>query len=400
FQTVCGDKRPRFARKQDLIDELYDFYYGTSLNNDFSFKAIFEAALAEKERTERPKEKTIRDYYSSYKAFITDEFGAMDIRKIKPSEMKEYIQTISSELAPTKKRFYKFKGVLNLVFNYACDPERRYVDINPVPTNNRAYAKNLTPTNNKPEDKAFQPEEVELIREHLWKRANKSTYDVNAYAILFSSETGVREGEIPSLKWSDISDGKIHIHSQQNDELRGGIKVYYYNPTTKNEKGISHDGRYIPVTAKIRQILDELNCKQRELGIDSEWVFCKRNGDWTTTTAYQKSLYLLAQKLGLRLKNNHAFRISLNSYVYVPMGLPAPERAKLLGHSVETNLKHYTFARTDEYLTELRNKMDAFNEVQRLEGPQRHTCTQGYLKILPFKAKEKSPKTANLKAFY
>ena len=43
------------------------------------------------------------------------------------NEVKEYIQNITRELSPTKKRFYKFKGILNLVFNYACDPERRYI---------------------------------------------------------------------------------------------------------------------------------------------------------------------------------------------------------------------------------------------------------------------------------
>ena len=42
--------------------------------------------------------------------------------------------------------------------------------------------------------------------------------------------------------------------------------------------------------------------------------------------------------------NNHAFRMSLNSNVFIPAGLPVTERARLLGHSVETNLKYYSFA--------------------------------------------------------
>lgn len=153
----------------------------------------------------------------------------------------------------------------------------------------------------------------------------------STYAILFSSESGVREGEIPSLKWSDITDRAIHIHSQQNDEIRDGKKVYYYNPTTKNEKGVSHNGRFIPITSAIRKILDELKSKQEALGIESEWVFCKANGDWITTVAYYEALYKVCHKLGLKLSNNHAFRMALNSYVYVPMGLPVTERAKLLG---------------------------------------------------------------------
>ena len=110
-------------------------------------------------------------------------------------------------------------------------------------------------------------------------------YDVNDYAILFSIETGVREGEIPSLKWTDIYYDRIHIHSQQNDEMRDGKKVYYYNPTTKNEKGISQNGRYIPLSQNIKEILSELKEKQSKLGINSEWVFSRENGEWTTTAA-------------------------------------------------------------------------------------------------------------------
>ena len=78
--------------------------------------------------------------------------------------------------------------------------------------------------------------------------------------------------------------------TQQNDEKRDGVKVYYYNPTTKNEKGVSNNGRFIPLTNRIREILDELKAKQKALGIHSEWVFCKEDGSWTTTVSYYESL--------------------------------------------------------------------------------------------------------------
>ena len=140
--------------------------------------------------------------------------------------------------------------------------------------------------------------------------------------------------------------------------------------------------------------MSELKAKQLELGISSEWVFCKENGDWITTVAYYEALYKVCRKLGLKLSNNHAFRMALNSYVYVPMGLPVSERAKLLGHSVETNLKHYTFARTDDYMDELSEKMNAFNASERKTAENTEKGTYRYLKIVEFKTKEKSPKMA------
>lgn len=366
WQTCLDDgSRPRCYSYENLIDRLFEYYFGKDVILDYSFKNIFEVALQEKIATENPKNKTVKDYWDSYRAFISDEFGAKDIRRITPSEVKTYIQEVTKQLAPTKKRLYKFKGVLNLVFRYAVDPERQYIVVNPVPESNRAYTKNCTPTSRKPEDKAFQPEEVALIREYLWKRVQSSKYDVNGYAILFASETGCREAEIPALKWSDVLDNRIHVHAQLNDHVVDGQKCYYYNPTTKNEKGVSRDGRYIPMTNEIRKILFALREKQKRLGIESEWVFCKEDGLWTTTAGYYEALYRLCKKLGLELTNNHAFRIALNSYVYVPMGLDVATRAKILGHSVETNLKNYTFARTDEYLDEVAEMLNSFNLATR-----------------------------------
>ena len=128
------------------------------------------------------------------------------------------------------------------------------------------------------------------------------------------------------------------------------------------------------------------------------WVFCKENGEWITTVSYYESLYKVCKKLGLKLNNNHAFRIALNSYVYVPMGLPVTERAKLLGHSVDTNLKHYTFARTDDYLEELSEKIDAFNATERGTEREPKKGTSGYLKIIDFQEKQKNLESAKFKA--
>lgn len=392
YQTRLDGKRPRRYTYEELIEYLYDYYYPEAEITDLSFKKVFELALDEKIRTEAPTEKTIRDYHSSYKAFITDDFGNKDIRLIKPSEVKEYIQTITQELNVTMKRLYKLKGVLNLVFNYANDPEHAIISVNPVPSTNAAYKKNCSYSSKKPEDKAFQPDEIELIQDYLWERVKRLNYDVNGYAILFSIETGVREGEIPSLKWSDISENAIHIHSQQNDENRDGKKIYYYNPSTKNEKRASRGGRYFPITEEIRRILESLKAKQDKLGIKSEWVFCKYNGEWITTVGYYESLYKLSNKLNLSLSNNHAFRMALNSYVFIPAGLPASERAKLLGHSIQTNLNHYSFARADDYINELKDTLNRFKNPNEEVEPQ---LVSGNLNIISFEAKEKSLRTPN-----
>jgi integrase len=380
YTRLPSSKERKYRRMKSysvitLIERLYNYYVHQYKNEDsYSFKEVFELALDEKVRTENPKEKTIDDYRFSFDRFIDENFANIDITQITPSMVKEYLQKITQEIKPTKKSFYKFKGVLNLVFNYAADPEHGLIKTNPVPKNNRPYVKNCVEHSSRPEDKAFQPHEIELIKQHLWKRINELKYDVNGYAILFSIETGVREGEIPSLKWADISPDRIHIHSQQNDVIKDGKKIFYYNPTTKNEKGLSKDGRYIPLTQNTGKILRHLKTKQTALGINSEWVFAKENGDWITTASYAEALYYLCKGnssrgttgLNLKLSNNHAFRMALNSYVFIPMGLTVTERAMLLGHSVQTNIQFYSFSKSADYNDEILKTWNRFNENNNL----------------------------------
>ena len=53
------------------------------------------------------------------------------------------------------------------------------------------------------------------------------------------------------------------------------------------------------------------------------------------------------KSLGYSITNNHAFRMSLNSNVFIPNNVSLTKRAELLGHSVETNLRHYSYAQID-----------------------------------------------------
>ena len=124
--------------------------------------------------------------------------------------------------------------------------------------------------------------------------------------ILLAIETGMRAGELPSLKWSDIKSNHIHIHSQQLSNRKKGGKEYYYADWTKNEKGISQGGRKYPLTKDIRDLLSELKELQEKKGIISEYIFCHENGEWIKTDAYITCLRRLLRSMNYNITNNHA----------------------------------------------------------------------------------------------
>lgn len=367
FETAMPDRSKLTAKTEiGLYDKMMS-YYGLSLM-DTSFKTVFEAALEQKEKTENPDGKTIIHLQSCFNRFIDDSFAQTKITQISVAYLGEYTQKLVNRMQPKNKAFMAYKGVLNLAFNYAVS--HGICSTNPAKEiKKKHYQKSFTPDNKRPEAKILSPTEIEMIQTEIRKRMNHKRYKeyfINGYMILFSIESGCRAGELPALKWSDYDGKTIHIHSQQVKDITDHGSQYREVPYTKNEKGISCDGRYFPATNKIKALLDELKALQTELGIHSEYIFCHKDGEWIKTGAYESCLRRLCKSLRLMKTNNHAFRMSLNSNVFIKLGLDATERAKLLGHSVETNLKYYSFAMkdNDNRIKDLLNSIDRSTKVE------------------------------------
>ena len=79
--------------------------------------------------------------------------------------------------------------------------------------------------------------------------------------------------------------------------------------------------------------------------------------------------------------------MSLNSNVFIPSGMDVATRAALLGHSIQTNLKYYSFAQKD-HVENAREILDSINNdaLRTPKGPHN---------IISFSEKEK-PQSTNL----
>lgn len=382
-------KKMKAVTYEGLIDKLYAHY--TNGIKDYTVESIFKAALFEKSVTENPKQNTLDKIRYDFEQFITKDFAKRDIRNITDIVLKQYTQEWVNSKHPKQKVFFSYKGVLNLIFDYAY--AHGIITTNPVAMiKNKPYMKSCDTRKARPEEKILSPEEIDSIKEEVRHRMSLKkwgSYYINGYAVLFAIETGVRVGELCALKWSDITENSIHIHAQQLDTKENGKKVYYYDTCTKNEKGISEDGREFPLTRNIASLLTELRLKQKELGIESEYIFCHKDGDWIKKDAYLTFLRRLCQSKGFSVTNNHALRMSLNSNVLLPMGISVADRAAMLGHSIQTNLQYYSYAQKD-YLDNVRQLLDSMGKSP--EGTPREP-----LKIVPFTQKEK-PQSACLSA--
>ncbi len=334
----------RMKNYEDVVSALAD-HYCLNCFSGLAFQAIFERALEEKQTEQIVSVDTIGRLRTTYRSYVSVELSKLYVTKIDASYLNKYCVDLIKSKNLKRKAFLNFKGVLNLVFGFAYN--KNLIPSNPVSRMTRTSDLLKGCSQSPAKEKIFTPKEIDLIRSKIIKRltmckyTRNNGYDIAGYMMLLAIESGLRAAELCALKWSDIKDTCIWVHSQQ---LHPSGDTFVYTPWTKNDKDHTGVGRAVPLFPGISRILDLIKAEHDKLGISSEYVFGKKDGSWYKTEAYESVLRRLCKSLGFNVTNNHAFRKYFNSYVLIPAGYTETDRAAILGHSPETNLKYYSIA--------------------------------------------------------
>ena len=349
YTTTNDGVRKQGKTKEKLADVLFDYY-----NNITTFKKIFEEAI--EDHRKQVSERTYEDYFDTYNYYVDNELAKKNIKDITPKYIEDYIFKKCAEKHPKEKHLKRFIGLLNIIFTHAI--RENEVIFNPTPRTLAPFRPTLTYDVKMAADKAYSPKEAALITDALVTVINGSkSYDktIKAMTILFALNSGVRVGEIPSLKWEDIQGNHIHIHSQQVSRNVNGHIEYYFLNSTKDEKRYAQGGRWIDKTQNISLLLEYIKKMQAEAQLNTEYVFALSNGEWCTVRQIDNAHRTICKKLGLKLTNIHAIRMYFNSYVMVENSVA--DKAKYMGHSPRVNLDCYSFEDRD-YVEKLGQTID------------------------------------------
>jgi len=143
----------------------------------------------------------------------------------------------------------------------------------------------------------------------------------------FMLQTAMRTGEVRALKWADIKDNKILVHS--NYTLTHGHK----NSTKTNKK------RWVPMNDRCQEIIDALNQ-------NDEYIFPYNR------YAYQSWFYDRMKELHSAGLASHRYRpYDLRHTAisrWIEASIPVAQVAKWAGNSAEMIWKHYCNT-TQEY---------------------------------------------------
>ncbi|MBO4679636.1 MAG: tyrosine-type recombinase/integrase [Lachnospiraceae bacterium] len=337
FTHVYVDGKRKVVQKptEDRIyDYLYDFYRAQDETLK-SYEKVFEQFL-ESKRDRGRSELTIRDY-RRYKGFISESIRKKDIALITEDELRKWFIKDFLSRKPRKEAMKKMLQHIKAVFDFGM--RNGYCFSNPA-YNILAedYYKfcNLTVRPN--EERSFSYEEMERLREYcLNDRKNP-----HAPMMLVAMETGMRVGELAAIRKSDVDDEYIWVHRQQiigyDNELCKNRQIQYVE-YTKNERANPKGGRIVPITDRCRQALEIAFALPGE----SEFLFHHPNGEPVVKDSYEYYLRRRCKSLGIKISHNHAFRVAFNARL-IEAGADSNERCLVLGHSMQTNERHYSFS--------------------------------------------------------
>lgn len=350
------DGRPVYRPSREaIIDYLYLHYGGDALNHDHTVEYYFDRYIKDYVTENPNKEKTARNTKADYARFVNKELANMDVRDITPKYLTAYSKDLVRRLRLKISAFKNFKSLLNYVFCKAM--EDAVIFHNPAKSvdNKACYAlcDQSIISEYDYDAELLSEEEFSKIKLEAERRMKFSRRYGNSYFYFYDlmlglhSEIGCRPSELCALKWGDIKAGAdLHIHAEIDSE--GTYQKY-----TKNEKGESKGGRLIPLTPNAQEILAELRKRQERAGISSEFLFCQKDGRYVVPGSYEEYVRNAFDKAGVSGKSSYAFRRTVNNRLEEAGFIPS-ERAYLLGHTPETNLKHYTNPRKNATLSKFR----------------------------------------------
>lgn len=186
------------------------------------------------------------------------------------------------------------------------------------------------------------------------------TSNYNQFAFLL--QTGLRTGEMIGLKWSDIDFENGVITIERSMEYRHSTGEWRIGPP-KSKSGY----REIPMTQECREILKRQKMKMKDLKVINpkfrEFVFLCRKGEPTKNSAYDTTLFKLAEKAGMESLSMHSLR-----HTYATRCIEAGMRPKtlqtLLGHSkISITMDLYVHVTDDEKKKEVEKIERVLNVV-------------------------------------
>ena len=320
-------KNGRKAVKDKTLDglkaKILDYEHETMAQAKKTFKKIYELSQERKLSLVKSAEKrismenTITRTNSDYKRFFDGtSFEKKNISDITLKDIENVIEYNLTRYDLHKKALDNMRAILKTVFKYAL--HEYWVDENPCSRIDfRIYGNMLVESTNV-KYRVHSDSELNAILDELHMKQLKNPKLSSAWALELQILMGARRGELPPLRWSDITTQGIEITQEQ---LTYGNEFVIVSHTKTNRD------RLFPLTKDIENFLMRLKSMHEKFYPNSMYLFPANTQNGVITNRAVYSVYRkICQKLNIAIQEDvirgpHSFRRNaITSVVNSPNG--------------------------------------------------------------------------------
>lgn len=334
---IKGRKRTLIKRatKEELEEYIIEYFRELTGEPFFSEMAVRWFKMKKERGDILPQ--TFDKYENIFKKFFVanpcaEKLMNRRINFVSTDDIDEFIYPSMLKVGFTRKNLDFVFTILRGIFKMANREHLSEIDIDRylscVDKPRHAFIDKKKPS----EQQAFNHEEEHMLKSYFLKKR-----DIRSLGLFILFETGMRVGELATLKKEDVRDDVILIRRTEvkvkDEETRHNcIEV---EDSTKTEAGT----RKVIVSEEGRQILKEA----AELSEDSEWLFAE-DGKRICESGFRRKLYRACDDLKIPRRSPHKIRKTYATKL-IYSGVNEEIVKTLLGHNdIMTTRRNYVVA--------------------------------------------------------
>ena len=288
---------------------------------------------------------SISRHWQTYNRFFTGtDFEKLHVDEITELDIENVCRMNLERYSLRKRAWQSMRTVIKQVMDLSF--HRRWIRENTYLRCDFAQFRDMVLPDVPIAERAYSPEEMDRIMAFIAEKHRKAPSYLPAYALEMQILLGLRRGEVPPLRWSDIHDFWIGIEREQitlkPETGTGGRDTFHIVGHTKNGKE-----RQFPITREVRDLLERLKEVHRLYYPGSEYLFPADSPEGVITNNTVYNFYRrMCRALEIpvcqdTVRGTHAFRRNaISRYVNLEGG-SIEDAARLFGNSALVAEKHY-----------------------------------------------------------
>ena len=330
--------------------------YYQEIETKFTLHKVFYDWLDERVRHHEIEASTKDRMETDFKRFfVSSGFDTRCIDEISERELSCWIKDTICENNLTRKAWANLRCIISGIFKYAKELGYTSLSISHFLSDLNLPDRMFRKTFQDPDRQVFTDDELQQIIHWIQDEEHPERMEsLSNLGILLCIFTGLRSGELSSLKFSDVSEKKMKIartqtrHKGDDDEYN-----YVVREETKGKSGC----RYIAIPPVVHTIVDRL----RKLNPDSEYMFTSHTtGQRMKAETFSGKLERICKYLNIPIKRLHKIRKTYATML-LDAGVPESIITNQMGHTdISTTLGFYYKDRhsDDEKVEAVTNALD------------------------------------------